>query len=230
MGGEVVGPIGQGRPRAGQRLETAGEEILEIGASDIAIILAALDEIHRHVEGIVDIALEAHAVLEDERQHAGAIVIGRAPDRGALRQVAVQAPVGERRIGEQGGREGLQRDRHPKLLDHVGFAGEIVVRLDGTGPEHHVEAAGADLGHVARHDGIAALRHRRRFGRASISGSCRASGSRCRAHRRWGSARRNACPVPPGSRARSKAARRTIRTGRPARAIWRPRPSRPPAR
>ena len=34
----------------------------------------AHDEIHRHVERPVDVALEAEAVLEGEGQHAGAVV------------------------------------------------------------------------------------------------------------------------------------------------------------
>ena len=58
----------------------------------------------------------------------------------------------------------LQRQADAQLGDHVGFVGEIEIGLRGRGAEHHVEAARPDLGHVARHDAVAALRHDRRFG------------------------------------------------------------------
>ena len=49
-----------------------GEEIAERGAGDVDVAAVAVDEIHRHAERIVDVALEAHAGLEHERQHARA--------------------------------------------------------------------------------------------------------------------------------------------------------------
>ena len=112
------------------------------------IAVAALDEIHRHVERVVDIALEAHAGLERERQHAGAVVVGVAPDFRAERQEAVRLAFGERRIGEQRGRDRLQRERDAQLLHHVGFGGEVEIGLHRAGAVHHVEAERADLRHV----------------------------------------------------------------------------------
>ncbi len=58
---------------AGQLLELAVEQVAERQPGDVVIGVAALDEIHRHVERPVDIALEAETVLEDERRHAGAV-------------------------------------------------------------------------------------------------------------------------------------------------------------
>ena len=58
---------------------------------------------------------------------------------------------------------GCSAERDPQLLDHVGFAGEVEVHLDRRRAVHHVEAARADLGHVARHDLVALLRHARGF-------------------------------------------------------------------
>src|SRR5690606_34290589 len=55
-------------------------------------------------------------------------------------------------------------ERHLHLAAHIGFALEVEVHLYRAGAIHHVEAPGADLGHVARHDVIARLRHARRFG------------------------------------------------------------------
>ena len=83
------------------------------------------------------------------------------PDLRAERQEAVGLALGERRIGEQRSRHRLQRERHAQLLDHVGFAGEIEVRLHRARPVHHVEAERADLRHVGGHDLVAALRHLR---------------------------------------------------------------------
>jgi hypothetical protein len=42
----------------------------------------------------------------------------------------------------------LQRQRHAQLLHHVGFGGEVEIRLHGAGAVHHVEAERADLRHV----------------------------------------------------------------------------------
>ena len=58
----------------------------------------------------------------------------------------------------------LQRQADAQLGDHVLFAREIEIGLDGRGAKHHVEAARSDLRHVARHDRVAALRHDRRLG------------------------------------------------------------------
>ena len=112
----------------------------------------------------------------------------------------------------------LQREADAHLGDHVRFAREIEIGLHGRGAKHHVEAARSDLRHIARHDRVAALRHRRRLRQASISGSCRASESRCRAARRRRGKRRDADRALRRSRARRRAARRRVRTVRPARA------------
>ena len=70
----------------------------------------------------------------------------------------------ERRVREQGRRHRLQRERHAQFLHHVGFGGEIEIGLHRAGPVHHVETERADLGHVSRHDLVAALRHFRHLG------------------------------------------------------------------
>jgi hypothetical protein len=55
-----------------------------------------------------------------------------------------------------------------KLLDHVGFVGEVEVHLDGRRAIHHVEAARADQRHVAAHHLVAALGHARRLGEGRL--------------------------------------------------------------
>ena len=148
---------------AGQRGELAGEKIAERSAGDVDVVAVAVDEVHRHVEGIVDIALEAHAGLEHERQHARAAAVGVAPHLAAHRHEAVRLAFGERRAGEDRGRDRLQRQRHAQLLDHVGLVAEVQVHLDRRRAVHHVEAALADLRHVARHHRVAPLGHARRL-------------------------------------------------------------------
>ena len=81
-------------------------------------------------------------------------------------RIAVGLAFGERRVGEQRGRDRLQRERDAHLLDHVGFGGEVEIGLHRAGPVHHVEAELADLRHVGGHDAVAALRHHRDLGAA----------------------------------------------------------------
>ena len=90
--------------------------------------------------------------------------VGVAPYLAAHRLEAVEAALGERRGGEQCRRDRLQSQRDAQLLDHVGLVREVEVHLDRRGAVHHVEAARADLRHVARHDGVAVLGHVRRLG------------------------------------------------------------------
>jgi hypothetical protein len=70
--------------------------IAERFSGDIDVAVAALDEIHRHVEHVIDIALETHAWLEHPRQHAGARIVGVTPNLGAERQKAVRLAFGKR--------------------------------------------------------------------------------------------------------------------------------------
>ena len=147
--------------RAGQ---LALHEVAERLASDVDILAVAIDEIHRHVEHVVDIALEPHAVLERERQGAAAVGIGVGPDMAAEAHEAVGLAVGEGRVREQCGRDRLQCQRHAQLLHHVRFAGEIEVGLHRAGAGHHVEAELALALHLLAHDLVAALGHPRRVG------------------------------------------------------------------
>ena len=143
--------------------QASGHEIGERGAGDIDVAAVAVDEIHRHRERVVDVARKAHARLEHERDHARAIAVGVAPHLAAHGEEAVGLALGEGRAGEDRRHHRLQRQRDAELLDHVGFVGEVEVHLDGGGAVHHVEAARADLGHVARHHLVALLGHARRL-------------------------------------------------------------------
>src|SRR5438132_1048456 len=60
----MIGPV---RLR-GAQIAVAGqlalEQLAEREAGRVDVLVLALDEIHRHIERVVDIALKAHAVLE----------------------------------------------------------------------------------------------------------------------------------------------------------------------
>ena len=157
--GDVVGPVVDRRQLARPRRQLALEEILEVLARGIDVLAVAIDEVHRHVQHVVDIALEAEAVLEHEGQHAAAVGIGVGPDVAAIALEAHGLAFDERRVGEQGGGQRLQRERHAELLHHVGFGLEVEVGLHGTGAQHHVDAELALLGHVLAHDLVAPLGH-----------------------------------------------------------------------
>ena len=128
------------------------------------VLPVADDEIHRHVERPFDIIGKAEVRRETEFQHAGALVVGVAPDVAAPALQPVRLALGEGRVGEQRRRERLQLQRHLYLAAHVGLALEVEIHLDRAGAVHHVEALGANLRHVAGHDLVARLRHLRRFG------------------------------------------------------------------
>src|SRR2546422_10233071 len=117
----------------------------------------AFDEIHWHVEGVVNISLETHAQLECPWQHAGAIGIGVAPDFRAEREKAVGLAFGKWRIGENGGGHWLERERNPQLLHHVGFAGVVEAGVHPAGAIHPVEAVFFGLWHISGHSLVEAL-------------------------------------------------------------------------
>ena len=160
----MVLPVGLGRLLARQDGEFAAEEVAERQAGGVDVAAVAVDEVHRHIEHVVGVALVAEAVLEDEGQHAGALRVGVRPDVAAIGEHAVGLALGKGRVGEERGGERLQRQADAELLRHVRLARIVEVDLDGAGPEHHVEAHRADARHVAAHDVVAALGHDRQLG------------------------------------------------------------------
>ena len=117
----MVGPVGDPRLLAWKLRELAFEEIAEALAGDIDVPAVAVDEVHRHIERIVEVALVAETVLEHEGQHPGAVGVGVLPDVAAEALVAVRLALGEWRIGEERRRDRLKRQADTKLLHHVGF-------------------------------------------------------------------------------------------------------------
>jgi TolB-like protein/DNA-binding SARP family transcriptional activator/Flp pilus assembly protein TadD len=83
---QVVGPIRDRGALSRRRGEPAREQIAKARARHVLVDPGALEEIERDVERVVDVALEAHAGLEGEGEHAGARRIGMAPDLRTRRQ------------------------------------------------------------------------------------------------------------------------------------------------
>ena len=167
----MIGPIRQGRHLTRQGGQFAVQEIAERLAQRVDVFAVAIDEIHRHIQGVIDIAFEPHAVLEHKGQHAGARVIQMFPDVAAPAFHAIGLAIQKRRIREQRGRNRLQSQCHAELLNHVRLGREIEVHLHGTGPVHHGFAHGADAVHVIGHQLIPALGHDRHLLMAPLRGS-----------------------------------------------------------
>ena len=159
----MIRPVAHRRQRAGQRRQLAGHEVAEALAAGVHVFVIAIREVHRHVEQVIDIAFVTEAVVEHEVEHAGAVAVGIGPDVRTVGQITVGLAFGERRIGEQRGGDGLQRQRDAEFLHHVRFAAVIQIHLHGAGAGHHVQTEAADLGHVVAHDLVAALGHPRHF-------------------------------------------------------------------
>src|SRR6266851_1314631 len=62
----------------------------------VEVIMAADQEVHRYVERIVDVVLEAGVVAEDELKHAAAVRVRIAPDMAAIALVSVETAVANR--------------------------------------------------------------------------------------------------------------------------------------
>ena len=155
----MIRPVAQGRKLALERRQASGQEVAEGLAARVDVAAVAGDEIHGHVERVIDVALEAEAVLEHEGQDAAAVRIGVGPDMAAVAQTCACPAADKRRVGEQRRHHRLQRQADPELLHHVRLRSEVQVDLHRAGPEHHVVAELALLRHVGAHDPVALLRH-----------------------------------------------------------------------
>src|SRR6516162_1621731 len=157
----MIGPVAQSWDIVGQHRQLAGDEIPEGLAARVDVASAPVDKIHRHIEHIVDIALEAKTVFEDKRQGPAPVGIGVGPHEAALAEKAGGPSFDKRRVREQRHRYRLQREADAEFLYHVSLGGEVQVRLHRTGAQHHVEAEPALLRHVVAHDLITSLGHER---------------------------------------------------------------------
>ncbi|MCY1230895.1 hypothetical protein D9M72_433280 [compost metagenome] len=165
----MVGPVAHVRLPVGDlALQRAAHELAEGDVGTVMVVAVAHDEIHRHVERPFDIVGKAEIRTEGGGQQAGALVVGVAPDIAAPGEQPVRLAVGKGRARKQRRRKRLQLQGHLHLAAHVLFGGKVEIHLDRAGAVHHVEAPGADLGHVAAHDAIARFRHARCLGEGPL--------------------------------------------------------------
>src|ERR1700735_4356606 len=68
----------------------------------VGVMMVADKEIHRNVQCIFDVILEAAFITKDKRWHARAISVGVVPDMSPVAVIAVQAAIGDWRVGEEG--------------------------------------------------------------------------------------------------------------------------------
>src|SRR5438876_12431117 len=79
----MIGPIPDARDLPRQRGQIPGQEITERLAARINVLAAPINEIHRDVEHVVDVALEPDTRLEHKGQCAAAVRVSIGPDNAA---------------------------------------------------------------------------------------------------------------------------------------------------
>ena len=119
--------------------QTAFHIITKRQPRDILINARPVDEIHRHVEHVIDPAFKAESIFKNKWQHATAIRIGVRPDLTTITQEPVRFAFNEGRRRKQRCRDRLQRHGDAHFLDHIRFGLKVQIDLHGAGPQHHVE-------------------------------------------------------------------------------------------
>ncbi len=142
-------------------IDAVGHELAKRGAGVVVVNAVAPNEIHGHVENVLEPFFEPEPVFENHRRESRSLRIGIAPHQRALADRASRDAVTKGRKRKQRGDDGGDGEGSPKRFHHVGFATEIEVRLDCAGALHHVEATGADPRHMSTHDSVSTLRNHR---------------------------------------------------------------------
>src|SRR3546814_4324622 len=86
----MVDPVALARLFAGKRRKIALQEIPEGLAHRVDVPAVAVDEVHRHIERIIGIAIKAEPLLEHKGQHARPMGIGVGPDMAAIGKKAAR--------------------------------------------------------------------------------------------------------------------------------------------
>src|SRR5215469_3428229 len=120
-----------------------------------------VDKIHRHIEHIIDIALEAETLFKNKRQGAASVGIGVSPHEAALTEKPGGPSFDKRRVCEQCYGNRLQREADAEFFYHVGLGSIVKIGLYRTGAQHHVEAEPAFFRHVITHYPVTGLGHKR---------------------------------------------------------------------
>ena len=159
--GQVIGPIAECRRLARQRGQLPVKEIAERLTQRVHIGPIAVDEIHRHIERVIDPLLKPKALFEHKRQHARAGFIQPVPDPAAPRLLPIGFAFKKRRVAKERVGHRLQRKGHAQLLHHIRLGREIEIHLDRASSPHHDFARRADSVHIGIHQLVTALWHHR---------------------------------------------------------------------
>ena len=140
-GRQMVVPVVHRRLLAGQDRQFALQEIAEAEARRVDIAAVAVDEVHRHIERIVGVAFVAEAVLEHERQHAGARA-GRCPTRCGCDSSASRwaCPSVNGELANSAVASGCSASPTRNFFAMSASDSIVEVHLDRAGAQHHVEA------------------------------------------------------------------------------------------
>jgi len=84
----MVGPVAYARDVIGQHRQLAGNEISERQPARVDVSSISVNEIHRHIEHVVNVTLEPEARLEDKGQGTAPVRVGIGPDVAAVAEKA----------------------------------------------------------------------------------------------------------------------------------------------
>ena len=135
------------------------EKAAESHAGHVDVVMIADDEVHRDVEGILDIVREIYIRREGEFEQSRAVFVRIRPDVLAEAAIAVQLPLANRRIGKHGDNDRRQPHAGAELRHRILFVAVVDIGLNRGGLFHHPLTESPDLEHVGRHDAITLLRY-----------------------------------------------------------------------
>src|SRR5215831_18038787 len=98
----MIRPVAYTWDVIGKRRQLAGNEVSKREPTRIDVSSVPVDEVHRNIEHIVGVTLEAETRFKDKRQGAAAVRIGIGPYMAAVAEKTRRPSVDERRVGEQG--------------------------------------------------------------------------------------------------------------------------------
>src|SRR4029434_9441643 len=131
----------------------------ESHAGHVNVVMIADDEIHGHVQSVLNVVIEGNVRQEGKLEQTGPALVRIRPDMLSEAPIAIELPVANRRVGEHGNDNRCQPHAGAKLRHGVFFVVVIDIRLHRGGLFHHALAESAHLGHIRTHDAITLLRY-----------------------------------------------------------------------
>ena len=128
-------------------------------AGNIDIIIAAMQEIHRHIQNIIHPPCIAKIRLKHKSRNTASIGIGICPGLRPRRFQPGRYTIFKRRVRKQGSGNWLKRKRGSEFAHHIAFICVIQIHLNRTGTQHHIQTEITALWHIFAHNFIAPLWH-----------------------------------------------------------------------